>query len=145
MTITRKIKLGKIRKFNILFVSAHYNYNTLQFFFGNFFSFSIEKKFEQKKKFSKFFFGFFSGRLGSHQNIYFFRFLFFELWSFLYSYHPNFHDNSKKKNLKINFSFISAHSASAIKTGSKVQGRVCISLVRKKSRLDNAPSRRFNS
>ena len=59
----------------------------------------------------------------SKEKVKFFRFLFFELWSFLY---PNFrwifHDylkNKNGKNWKINFSFVSAHCASSIGTGSK--------------------------
>ena len=44
----------------------------------------------------------------------------------------DFPDKSKKKHRKIDFSFVSAHSASLMKTGSKLGeggGRVCISLV----------------
>ena len=47
----------------------------------------------------------------------------------------NFHDNLKnknRKNLKISFSFVSAHCASVMKVGSKLRrrgGGVCLSLV----------------
>ena len=41
----------------------------------------------------------------------------------------NFHDNSKNKNRKMDFPFDSAHWASFMKMGSKLRGRVCISLV----------------
>ena len=34
----------------------------------------------------------------------------------------NFYDNSKNKNPKIDFSFVSAHCTSSIKTGSKLRG-----------------------
>ena len=45
----------------------------------------------------------------------------------------NFHDNLKIENRRIDFSFVSAHCASSIKTGSILRGEgVCISLVVKK-------------
>ena len=34
----------------------------------------------------------------------------------------NFHDNSKNKNRQIDFPLVSAHSASLMKTGSKLKG-----------------------
>ena len=44
----------------------------------------------------------------------------------------NFRDNSKNKNCKFDFSFVSTHCASSIKTGSKLRGGGgCISLVGK--------------
>ena len=52
----------------------------------------------------------------------------------------NFHDNSKNKNLKIDFSFVSAHYASSIKNESKLRrrggGGFCISLVGKIPKFD---------
>ena len=49
----------------------------------------------------------------------------------MHEFSINFQDDSKNKNQKIDFSFVSAHCASSIKTGSKLRGGVgiCISLV----------------
>ena len=61
----------------------------------------------------------------------FFDFYFSSDGHFYIKKHPNFHDKSKNKNWKINFSFVSSHSASFMKIGSKRWRGVCISLAGK--------------
>ena len=78
----------------------------------------------------------------------FLRFLFFELWYFLRHHQLNFrwifHDDSENKNRRmflLFFSFYSEHSATSVKTGSKLRERgiggggeeVCISFVGRRS------------
>ena len=54
-----------------------------------------------------------------------------------YQFLMNFPDNSKNKIRKIDFSFVSAHPASFMKTGSNLRaGGVCISFEGKKQKFE---------